>query len=57
MVARQQADTARVASNVYMNSHLERRQLRFVPSVVGARSTDSVLGLGAPRTLITELSR
>jgi hypothetical protein len=36
---RQQADTATVASNVYINSHLEQGQLPFVPSVLGSRTT------------------
>lgn len=36
MVVRQQAETATVASNVYINSHLEQGQLRFVPSAASA---------------------
>jgi hypothetical protein len=39
MVVRQQADTATVASNVYLNSHLEQGQVPLAPSAAGARST------------------
>jgi hypothetical protein len=35
MVVRQQADTEAVASNVYINSHLEHGELPSVPSAVG----------------------